>query len=194
MARIVIFTGPPGSGKSTQATYISREHGLTYFDTGTMFRRLKTEGLSTSEMDKGVLMDPRMALELIKKEISELMRENPRGISISGSLRTVEEAFGDNGNNGVVNWLDETYGKNNLVFFRVNIPKEESIKRNTIRGEGRKDDAPELMATRLNEYETRTKPVFDKLKKDGYNLIEIDGLASREEVFADIRKHLSALD
>ncbi len=188
--RIVTFAGPPGSGKSTQAQFVSEYCGLTYFDTGSMFRRLKAEGFSTPEMDKGELMDPATTLELTIKELKKLVEENPAGISISGSLRTLEESFGRDRHGGLIKWLDETFGKENLIFFRINLSEEEASKRNATRGEGRQDDDPELMKTRLKEYNTRTAPAFDELKGRGYRVIDVDGAPRREEIFETIKKHL----
>jgi len=188
--KIIIFTGPPGSGKSTQATLVSKKYGLTYFDTGAMFRRLKEEGFSTPEMDRGELMDPMTTLDLTKKEYHNFIEKNPAGISASGSFRTMEESFGEDGQGGLIKWLTDTYGQDKLFFFRINLPREESISRNIARGEGRQDDNPEIMGTRLEEYLTRTKPVFDELKERGYRVIDIDGTPSREEVFSEIQKHL----
>jgi adenylate kinase len=194
MTRVIIFAGPPGSGKSTQAVNVSKEYRLAHFDTGSMYRRLKAEGMAMPEVDKGILADPKTTLELTKKEISKLIAENPEGASVSGALRTIEEAFGDHGDNGVIHWLAQTYGKENLILFRINLSPEESARRNAIRGEGRVDDAPEVMATRLEQYSNRTKPVFDRLKVEGFNVIEIDGMPSREEVFEDIKRHLGPSD
>ncbi|MBU2101673.1 nucleoside monophosphate kinase [Patescibacteria group bacterium] len=188
--KILVFTGPPGSGKSTQAQLAANKYGLAYFDTGTMFRRLKEEGFSTPEMDRGELMDPLTTLELTQKEYQKIIEGNQAGISVSGSFRALDESFGKDRLGGLAKWLSDKYGKESLYFFRINLSEEEAANRNAMRGEGRQDDNPVLMETRIGEYRTRTEPVFKELDKRGYRVIDIDGAPSREEVFADIQKYL----
>ena len=190
--KILVFTGPPGSGKSTQAQLVANEYRLAYFDTGAMFRRLKMEGFSTPEMDRGELMDPLTTLELTQKEYQKIIEGNPAGISVSGSFRTLDESFGKDRQGGLAKWLSDKYGKESIYFFRINLSEEEAAKRNAMRGEGRQDDNPKLMKTKIEEYRARTEPVFKELENKGYRVIDIDGAPSKEEVFASIKEHLKS--
>jgi len=51
-------------------------------------------------------------------------------------------------------------------------------------------DKPLIIKKRIEEYDTRTKPIFAELKKRGYRLFEIQGKAMPFEVFKNIQKHI----
>lgn len=102
---------------------------------------------------------------------------------------------------GLTDVLNKYYGKKNISVFSLDIPRRESIKRASSRlscfvcgspfmaqkykitscpfcgGEiiKRKDDNKESIIKRLNEYENRTKPIFNELKKRKYKIFKIDG-------------------
>ncbi len=102
---------------------------------------------------------------------------------------------------GLTDVLDRCYSKKNVSVFILDIPLKESIKRTSARlscsvcgspfmaqkykikfcpfcgGKiiKRKDDNKESIIKRLNEYENRTKPIFNELKKRKYKIFKIDG-------------------
>lgn len=192
MEKFIFVSGPPGSGKNTQAKFICEELGYTHFDSGDMVRRLINSGeLDQGEnLEKGLLMPIERVLFFAKEEVKKMLSNGVKGLVISGIPRSQEQAFGIGEERGIIDWLDEVFGKTELLFFHIEIPEEESIKRNLKRGEGRKDDNPESLKTRMREYQRETAPTFSDLKERGYKVVDIDGRPSREEVFAAIRKHL----
>ncbi|OGY57053.1 MAG: hypothetical protein A2Y84_02285 [Candidatus Colwellbacteria bacterium RBG_13_48_8] len=192
MPKIIFISGPPGSGKNTQAKFLSKEFGFPHFDTGDMIRdRLASGEIKDGTLlEEGFLMPREQVLQLSQEKISEMLKADARGLIISGIPRSSDQAFGTIGVKGVVDWLSEKLGKQELIFIHINLPEEESIKRNMARGEGRVDDQPEVLETRLLTYKQETAPLLEELRKRGFNVIEIDGLPSREEVFADIKRHL----
>ncbi|MEM4602157.1 MAG: nucleoside monophosphate kinase, partial [Desulfurococcaceae archaeon] len=67
MARIVI-SGPPGSGKTTQAKIIAERYNLKYFSAGRIFRDIaKQRGLSLEELSSIALKDSSVDLEVDRK-------------------------------------------------------------------------------------------------------------------------------
>jgi adenylate kinase len=191
MTKVIVVAGPPGSGKNTQADFISQEFGFPHFDTGDILRRLKREGaIKDNEMEKGNLMDPTVVREIFKREIKELTKSGPGGVVLTGTLRTAEESFGSFGEEGLIQWLENNYGRSNLLFLIIDISTAESIKRNSIRNEGRPDDDPEIIKVRLAEYDNKTKPVFQRLSREGYKVIIVDGMPDRATIFEDIKDHL----
>jgi len=72
----------------------------------------------------------------------------------------------------------------------LTVPEEELINRILSRGEGRSDDTPEKIKTRLNVYREETEPVLNHYQKKGI-VNEIDGVGSVDEIFERILKSLS---
>ena len=51
-------------------------------------------------------------------------------------------------------------------------------------------DKPEVIKVRLKEYHERTEPIYKRLEKEGYKIIDIDGTPMPEEVSKEIAKYL----
>ena len=193
----VIVMGPPGSGKGTQARFIAQEFHLHHINMGEYFRNLVKKGdpLMTEElikqMQSGILLSPREFAPLLQNHIKEVL-EQKDGLVFSGSPRTELEAFGDQTLKGFMPTLLEHFNKEDIHIFKLNISQEETYKRNTKRKEerGRADDEESVIKTRLEEYHKKTEPMFKTLEEKTFNVVQINGEASPEEVFKEIKTHL----
>ncbi len=166
--------------------------------------------------DSGVLMTPDFVLKIISQKSAEVSKSG-FGIVFSGSPRTLYEAFGDKKNRGLIAMLESEYGKENIFPIFLKIDPKISILRNKNRKvcsvcgtailyndsdqhktcplcggvlRVRMVDNPAVLETRIKEYEERTKPIIDELKKHGYQIIEIDGHPLPYKVFDEILKEL----
>lgn len=213
--------GPPGSGKGTQADFIAQEIGAVHFDTGRYLEELmKNDDPSVPDEEKrkwreGELNSPDLVLRMVKKKVGEIQKSG-ESIVFSGSPRTAYEAFGDENNIGLIEYMKTSFGEENVMVFRINVPEEVSMDRNSNRtvcskckkvfmkgaapekcdncgGElyKRALDDPEVIKVRLATYIERTKPIFDGLEKSGVKIIEIDGKPLPPEVFKSIKQYLA---
>ena len=141
MKKVIIVMGVPGAGKGTQAELISNKFNLIRFDTGKFLesffyfsnKKLDKKDKEQKELFKtGKLVDPKYILEKIK-ENTEKIYKSDNGIIFSGSPRTMLEAFGNEKNIGLMKFLEDLYGKENIITFHLNISDEEAIKRNSSR-------------------------------------------------------------
>jgi len=192
MVKFVFISGPPGSGKSTQAKLISDYLGYGFFDTGDMVRRLIADGTLKmgDRLAEGFLMPEKQTLIYAKRELGELLEKENKGFVISGIPRSHAQAIEIDGEEGIVKWLTGKFSKGELLFINLEIPEGESIKRNLARHQGRVDDRMDVLKTRLKVFKETTLPSFEELKKLGYRVIKIDGRPSIETVFENIKKHL----
>lgn len=142
MKLAIILFGPPGSGKGTQAQLLADKLHLFHFDTGKYIRDIlyDPEFKNNAEIkrerqlnESGQLNTSSWVFKIVSKKIKEIDKIN-KGIVLSGSPRTFEEAFGQNGDsNGLMDILAKDYGKRNILIFILKIPAKESIKRNAHR-------------------------------------------------------------
>lgn len=190
--RAIIITGPPGAGKGTQAKYVADYIGGVWYDTGSKIRERIAKGEQLAEgyvYSTGQLLDPNATLRMVLGDVKEVFATH-KSIVFSGSPRSVTEAFGS-GEGGLMHLLHDTYGIENVMVFHVVIPLEESIMRNIKRNEKRSDDTPETITRRYEEqYEQSVVPTIESMRSHGYNVIDIDGMPSPEEVFESIKKYL----
>ena len=137
----VVFYGPPGSGKGTQAQLLAEKMHLFHFDTGDYLRKLlnnpkfKNDKAIQRERklnESGKLNTPEWVLGVIIKQIGELAKLG-QSVVFSGSPRNIYEAFGDGAHQGLLPFLGKKYGKENVHLFFLEIPDETTIKRNTHR-------------------------------------------------------------
>lgn len=92
---VIIFLGPPGAGKGTQANWLSRSRGIPRISTGDMLRSAvlhDTElGRKVKEiMNNGGLVDDETMLSLIKERISRPDCRN--GFILDGYPRNLKQA------------------------------------------------------------------------------------------------------
>ena len=91
----LIFLGPPGAGKGTQAAAVSGDLKVPHISTGDMFRKAISEGTPTglkakSFMDAGQLVPDSVVIDMVKERLSEKDCEN--GYLLDGFPRTIEQA------------------------------------------------------------------------------------------------------
>jgi len=182
----IILFGPPGAGKGTQAEKLISHFQFPHLSTGNIFREnIKNEtplGKKVkSILDSGQLVPDETVVELVLDELQKSIYD--RGVILDGFPRTVAQAES----------LDAFFRKNGKkvdAFVTLTVPEEELINRILSRGEGRSDDTPEKIKTRLNVYREETEPVLNHYQKQGI-VNEIDGVGSVDEIFERILTSLS---
>lgn len=131
----VMFYGPPGSGKTTQASLLSDKLGLFHFDTGHFLESLiydpanKKNKIIQKErklFEQGILMTPSFVLRVVSKETRKIAAAG-WGVVFSGSPRTLYEA------GSFFPLLEKLYGKKNVYLFILKVNEEKSSHRNTVR-------------------------------------------------------------
>ncbi|MGC8578596.1 MAG: adenylate kinase [bacterium] len=94
MVRLLLI-GPPGAGKGTQATIISKKYGIPQIATGDMLReevKKKSElGVKAKAyMDKGELVPDSLVISMLEKRLKE--KDASKGFILDGFPRTVAQA------------------------------------------------------------------------------------------------------
>ena len=172
----IVFLGPPGAGKGTQAAMLTNERGYVHLSTGDMIRDEMNRGTELGRFaktfyDKGDLVPDETVIDMIKVRLAEA--EN---VILDGFPRTVTQA---------ASLDDQLYrigvSLDAVVFFSVDVEEliERLDKRRDI--EGRADDEPDAIRHRMDVYDRETAPVVDYYR-DGGRLTEIDALGSIDEV------------
>ncbi len=182
MGEAVIFLGPPGAGKGTQAARLAEELGFKKLSTGDILRDHVARGTPLGQrvkpiMDRGDLVPDELILALIREELAER-------VVLDGFPRTLPQA------EALDRLLEETRTRL-LGVVLVEVPEEELVRRMLRRAglEGRSDDNEETIRRRLQVYREKTEPLVQYYEKKGA-LRRVDGLGTPEEVYARIRAAL----
>lgn len=178
--RLIIFLGPPGAGKGTQAERYTEYKLLAHISTGVLLRdhvENKTElGLITKEiLDRGELVPDSLVISMLQERLNVV--DTAGGAILDGFPRTIPQAQS----------LESLKNKIEIiavVVFEVN--KEVLIQRMLERG--RSDDNEETIKQRFEVYKKETDPLINFYKDK--NLVYINGVGEEEEVFNDLRKKL----
>ena len=153
MKKHILFLGPPGAGKGTQAALLSEANSFLHLSTGELLRKeveLDTNlGIQVKDiMNKGQLVSDELVLEIVKKNLDKgnkgwILDGYPRNLSQSNSLNEV---------------LTEINQPLEMVIY-LDIPEKVLIKRLLKRG--RKDDNEDTIKTRLKIYKETTEPLIE---------------------------------
>jgi adenylate kinase len=186
----VVFLGPPGSGKGTQAKLLAERLGVPAISTGDILRaavREKTPlGLQAQAvMEKGDLVSDDLIVALIRERIG---RPDARdGFLLDGFPRTLAQGEA----------LEKMLSGNEDTLSAVvnfSVPENELVQRMLGRAaaEGRADDRPETIRERLRVYREKTEPLIGFYRQRGL-LADVDGVGGVEEVAERIDAALVAL-
>ena len=189
----LIFLGPPGAGKGTQAALIAAKKGIVALSTGDMLRAAVKAGTpigqkAKSVMDRGGLVSDEIVIGIIKERLGA--EDCKAGFILDGFPRTLAQAA------ALDKLLAEMGRKLDCVIeFKVDDGAlqariEKRASEATAAGQKpRADDNVEALKTRLWAYYKETAPLIGYYFKSG-NLTTIDGLAPVESVTKAIEKAL----
>ncbi|MDY7014122.1 MAG: adenylate kinase [Cyanobacteriota bacterium] len=185
MAKRLIFLGPPGAGKGTQAKRLAELMEIPHISTGEILRSAIALGtpLGTQAkkyVDAGELVPDELMLDLIGERLAQ--PDAQKGWILDGFPRNVEQAeFLDK-------LLVELQQQVDCVLS-LKVPDEVLVAR--LLGRGRKDDSEETIRRRLEVYREQTAPVNDFYQERRF-LSVVDGDRAPEAVTAALRELVEA--
>ncbi len=204
----LILFGPPGAGKGTQSQLLVERQKMKQISTGDLFRAAIKNSTSLGKeakgyLDAGKLVPDSVTIGLVEEELGALKGTK---FILDGFPRNVAQA------DALANILKKTGKTIDKVFFvevpinlllgrlagrRVcrtcatvyHIESKPPTKENVCDACGgevyqRADDKEEVIRTRLEAYETSTRPLKEYYKAKGpQTYVEIDGTGTSEQVF-----------
>ena len=183
----VLMLGPQGAGKGTQAKRIAAEYDIAHIATGEILRAAMAAQTPLGQqvqpiVDSGRLVPDELMIELIRERLSE--DDAAEGFVLDGFPRTMAQAE-------ALDTMLREIGRELSVIFELQISEAECVQRLLRRAqeEGRTDDTPEVIRTRLDLYRRETEPVIEHYRAQG-NLVGIHGDRTVNEVFAEIQEAL----
>ncbi len=182
----IIFFGPPGAGKGTQAKILSNFLNFPHLSTGDILRKKILEyddlALKLREiMSSGKLVSDDILNSIVK---SRLNTDAENGFILDGYPRTLEQS------NFLNSLLEKNLKKINFIFnikIEFDIIKQRILKRSS--EESREDDNINVLETRFLEYRNSTQKVSDLYKVTNSKIFfEIDGSLEIEEITQKIKE------
>ena len=175
----IVFIGPPGAGKGTQAEKIIAKYATAHLSTGDMLRAARdaqTEiGIKAEKyMSSGLLVPDDILIAMISERLQQA--DCQVGYLLDGFPRTIAQAEA----------LDKMLAQNNTpldIVLELRVPEDELFKR--LAGRGRADDKPEVIRERLVAYTNQTSPLLEYYANKGL-LKSVNGLGNVDEIFVQI--------
>ena len=177
----VIFLGPPGSGKGTQAKLLAERIRVPAISTGEMLRTAVTEGTPIGRqaraiMERGELVPDPVMTELVRERLQR--PDAAAGFILDGFPRTIQQAESLAGILG-----------NSTPLTAVNFSVPEDVLEARLlersRAEGRADDRAETVRERIRVYREKTSPLVGYYRQRGL-LAEVDGVGTIPEIAARV--------
>ncbi|MCI5044611.1 MAG: adenylate kinase [Aquisalinus sp.] len=186
---ILIFLGPPGAGKGTQAKLISQKFGIPQLSTGDMLRSAVAAQTEIGKkakaiMDAGNLVSDEIVAGIVSDRIEE--DDCKPGFLLDGFPRTVVQAE-------MLDAILADKGRQLDVVLELKVDEEALVERLNNRiaetkaagEEVRADDNEKTFRHRLNVYHEQTAPLIPYYEGKGL-LKEVNGMASIDAVSAEI--------
>ncbi|HVI25219.1 MAG TPA: adenylate kinase [Xanthomonadaceae bacterium] len=176
----LVLLGAPGSGKGTQAARLKEHLQVPHISTGDLLRAEVAAGsplgLAAKEvMARGELVSDAILLGMLEDRFAR--PDTARGFILDGYPRNLAQADALDG-------LLERIGQPFDYAVQLEVPTELLVERiaGRAKAEGRADDSPESVRTRLQVYDSATAPVIEYYRQHG-QLTVVDGVGTLDEVF-----------
>lgn len=167
----LVIMGLPGSGKGTQAERIAQHYGVKHMTSGDMLRdEVERKGKYAKTIQDLMETGELFPDDLVNKLFLEHVPHD--NFILDGYPRRLSQT--------------ETFQNIDAVIY-IEVPEAEVVKRILHRNQGRADDTPEAVQTRLDAFKEETAPVLDYYRKKGL-LMSIDGRGTVDEVFERVRE------
>jgi adenylate kinase len=200
----LIFLGPPGAGKGTQARILEQRFGAKQISTGDILRENRVAGTELGKLAEGYMQRGELVPDdLIIKMIEGELEKHPSGFTMDGFPRNVAQAQAFD-----TLLADKGWHLDAVVLFDAD--RETLLSRLTSRWTNprngrtynsgsnppktagiddedggplmqREDDKAETVAKRLDVFDSETKPLIDYYRRTGA-LVTVDGLQPVEAV------------
>ncbi len=213
----IVFLGPPGAGKGTQAEAVSKDRRLPHISSGSLLReavenRTVTGKKAQGYIEKGLLVPDRIIVDIIKDRI--LKSDCKAGFLLDGFPRTLSQAM-------VLDEMLQRQGSSLDVVFYFSVTKESVVQRLSGRRicvscganyhavfvpsqkdgicdkcggklNQRADDKPETVLERLRVYREQTEGLVEYYRKSS-KLKEVECNSSIELISKNIQETISTL-
>ncbi|MBI4295643.1 MAG: adenylate kinase [Chloroflexi bacterium] len=202
----IVFLGPPGAGKGTQAATVAKRLKLAHIATGDLFRQAIEQGArlgleAKSYMEKGLLVPDAITIQMVMERMSApdceagvVLDGFPRNLKQAEALDMALGAQGKSINKVMYIKVDEKELLARLggrwicrtcqaPYHEVNNPPKVKGKCDKCGSElyQRPDDRPEAVRQRLEVYFTQTAPLIEFYCKAS-KLTEVNGVGTVDEV------------
>jgi adenylate kinase len=180
---MVLFFGPPGSGKSVQGQLLVERNGWKWLSTGQLFRD-STDPKVLAHLATGELISDELTNQVLDSALQEI--KGPAHIVLDGYPRNTDQA----------QWLFDRlpdYGREIVAVIVFEVSHDELVKR--LSGRGRAEDTVDVIERRLKIYEEQTRPVLEFYETHDVPIYRINGQGEINDVHERIQataeeKHL----
>jgi len=184
----LVLVGVQGSGKGTQAKFLTQWMGFQIFEMGGALRKVAKENSDLGRQVKEIInRGDLVPTEIVMKIVTDFIEnkaDHSKPIIWDGIPRSEDQR----------EIFRETLNQENRDFWVIHLmisdelALERLLKRAEI--ENRSDDKPKVIQKRIAAFHRHTKPLLEKWKEED-RLIEINGEGSPEEVDHRIREALN---
>jgi len=204
----LIFLGPPGAGKGTQAERIAERFQIAHLSTGDMLRaeiRNATPlgAAAKAYIDRGELVPDSVIIDMVRERIARDDCKN--GFLLDGFPRTVVQAEALNAITDIDHAVNIDVPSERLVArisgrrmcpdcgaaYHVSMYAEPTCRKCSGKLYQRDDDREETVMNRLKVYTEKTAPLIACYEAAG-KLVTVDGDANVDTVTESILKGLGA--
>jgi adenylate kinase len=179
----LLFLGPPGAGKGTQAARLCDANGMSHLSTGDLLRSEVAAGTALGQeaeavMNRGELVSDALVLAIVESQLKGLSSE---GWLLDGFPRTVPQA------DALEPLLDELKQPIEAVVL---LELDDAVLIERLLARGRDDDNEAVIRNRLEVYRVKTSPLISFYRDKGL-LVSVEANGSVEEITERITKVLS---